>query len=108
MLDKPSSIQLRRCGPINPPGVDAALAAAMEDKARLRAALLRVHAGGRLFRAIIDNAPLLISTKDLQGKILTADRISSFFGGLRRSQLVGKNIFEIFPDAVVGTLWAND
>ena len=108
MLDRSSSIQPCRCGPMIPPGVDAALAAAMEDNARLRAELLRLHASGRLFKSIIDNAPLLISTKDLQGNILTANKHFSTLAGYEEANFVGKNIFAIFPEAIATALWANE
>jgi diguanylate cyclase (GGDEF)-like protein/PAS domain S-box-containing protein len=58
--------------------------------------------------SILDNAPLLISTKDLQGNILMANKYFNVLDGYDAANFVGKNVFEVFPEAIASQLWAND
>ncbi len=93
---------------MNSSDVHAALAAAMEENASLRAELSRLREAGRVYTSILDNAPLLISTKDLRGNILMANKYFNVLEGFDATGFVGKNVFEVFPEAIAKQLWSND
>jgi diguanylate cyclase (GGDEF)-like protein/PAS domain S-box-containing protein len=103
-----SSIRLAPSGPMKPSDVDPALAAAFKEIARLRAEVAALRTTCRTHASILDNAPLLISTKDLQGKILMANKYFNVLEGYDEAKFVGKNLFEVFPEAIAAQLWAND
>lgn len=88
--------------------LSAALAAALAENTRLRKELLALYEAGRTYRSILDNAPLLISTKDLQGNIITANRHFDVLDGMDAASFIGKNVFEVFPPEIAGQLWRND
>ncbi|MEJ7805884.1 MAG: GGDEF domain-containing protein [Telluria sp.] len=85
-----------------------ALAAANEENTRLRAEISALRATGRIYTSILDNAPLLISTKDLQGNILMANKYFNVLDGYDEASFVGKNVFDVFPEAIAKQLWLND
>lgn len=86
----------------------ATLTAALEEIDRLRAELAHLRASGRIFSSILDNAPLLISTKDLKGNILTANKQFEILDGYDANNFVGKNVHDVFPPDVASSLWRND
>lgn len=92
----------------NPSQAPATLAAALEENAHLRAELARLHDAGRMYRSILDNAPLLISSKDLHGNILTANKYFEVLDGYDPASFIGKNVFEAFPPEIAEQLWRND
>jgi PAS domain S-box-containing protein len=60
-------------------------------------------------QAILDNASVLISMKDLEGRVILANE--QFFQVLDvppRERFVGRSVFELFPPEVARVLWAND
>ncbi|MGH8806597.1 MAG: EAL domain-containing protein [Noviherbaspirillum sp.] len=60
-------------------------------------------------QAILDNAPLLVTIKDPQGKLVLANR--ALFEQLDvppPEQCIGRSVFEIFPRPVAERSWAND
>jgi diguanylate cyclase (GGDEF)-like protein/PAS domain S-box-containing protein len=93
---------------MNPSDVASALAAAIEENARLRAEISALRATSRSYKSILDHAPLLISTKDLQGNILMANKYFNVLDGYDEATFVGKNVFDIFPEAIAKQLWMND
>jgi diguanylate cyclase (GGDEF)-like protein/PAS domain S-box-containing protein len=92
----------------NPSDASALLAAALEENAQLRAELAQLRDASLMFRAILDNAPLLISSKDLQGNILMANKYFDVLDGYDPADFVGKNVFEAFPPEIAEQLWRND
>lgn len=88
--------------------VESALAQATEENARLRAELSVLRETARVYASILDNAPLLISTKDLQGTILMANKHFNVLDGYEADDFVGRNVFEVFPEAIARQLWSND
>jgi diguanylate cyclase (GGDEF)-like protein/PAS domain S-box-containing protein len=68
----------------------------------------RLRASDRIFRALLDNAPILISTKDLQGNITMANRHFDILDGYDPAHFVGSNVFELFPREIAEQLWRND
>ncbi|MDO8755491.1 MAG: PAS domain-containing protein, partial [Anaerolineales bacterium] len=59
-------------------------------------------------QAIMDYSPALISIKDLDGNIILANRSFSVLDAPPLNELIGKNVFEIFPKEVAEQLWKND
>jgi len=80
----------------------------MHDIALLHEEIRRLREAGRVYRAILDNAPLLISTKDLQGNILSANRHFDVLDGYNPDTFIGSNVFDAFPPEIAATLWRND
>jgi diguanylate cyclase (GGDEF)-like protein/PAS domain S-box-containing protein len=62
----------------------------------------------RVFRALLDHAPVLISTKDLQGTVTMANRHFDILDGFDAATFVGSNVFELFPREIAEQLWHND
>ncbi len=93
---------------VNPDPPPATLAAALAENARLRAELDRLRDAGRMYSSILDNAPLLISSKDLQGNILMANKYFDVLEGYDPTSFVGKNVFDLFPPEISAQLWRND
>ncbi|MES2161070.1 MAG: GGDEF domain-containing protein [Pseudomonadota bacterium] len=67
-----------------------------------------LRASDRIFHALLDNAPILISTKDLQGNITMANRHFEILDGYNAATFVGSNVFELFPREIAEQLWRND
>ena len=86
----------------------ATLTAALEEIDRLRAELAHLRASGRIFGSILDNAPLLISTKDLKGTILTANKQFEILDGYDANNFVGKNVHDVYPPNIASSLWRCD
>lgn len=61
-----------------------------------------------LLPQIIESAPILISFKDLQGRVLFANRRFDVLDLPERSLWMGKTVFELFPKEIAEQLWAND
>ena len=93
---------------MNPSEVATAFAAATEENSRLRAEVRTLRETARVYGAILDNAPLLISTKDLQGNILMANKHFNVLEGYEAEKFVGRNVFDVFPEAIARQLWRND
>jgi diguanylate cyclase (GGDEF)-like protein/PAS domain S-box-containing protein len=62
----------------------------------------------RVLRALLDHAPVLISTKDLQGTVTMANRHFEIIDGYHAETFVGANIFQLFPHDIAEQLWRND
>ncbi|HEY0065596.1 MAG TPA: GGDEF domain-containing protein [Telluria sp.] len=88
--------------------VAPALVAAQEENARLRAELLRLQAAGRTYCSILDHAPVLISTKDLDGNIVSANPHFEMLDGYDAASFIGKNVFDVFPKEIAEQLRRND
>jgi diguanylate cyclase (GGDEF)-like protein/PAS domain S-box-containing protein len=86
----------------------AALAAALAENASLRAQLRQLQASERIYGSILEHAPLLISTKDLQGNITSANPHFEVLAGYDEHRFVGKNVFDVFPAKIAAQLWRND
>jgi diguanylate cyclase (GGDEF)-like protein/PAS domain S-box-containing protein len=93
---------------MDPHSAAAALAAALTENANLHAELQELQAASRIYRSILDHAPLLISTKDLHGNIMSANRHFDILDGYAESGFVGKNVFDVFPAPIAEQLWRND
>ncbi len=62
----------------------------------------------RLLSAIMDNAPILISAKDLNGNILIANQQFSVLDGPEPEAYLNRNVFDLFPKQIAEQLWEND
>src|SRR4051812_4329891 len=83
----------------------AALAA---ENALLRAELARLLNADNMYRAVLENAPVLISTKDLAGVVTSANRHFDVLDGYDADNFVGKSVFELFPPEIASALWRTD
>ncbi|MES2318879.1 MAG: GGDEF domain-containing protein [Pseudomonadota bacterium] len=92
----------------NASDVSAKLEAALEENIALRAEVERLRDSGRMYSSILDNAPLLISSKDLQGKVLMANKYFDVLDGYDANSFVGKSVFDLFPLEIAAQLWRND
>lgn len=70
--------------------------------------LARLRASDGLLRALLEHAPMLISTKDLQGTVTMANPHFKVLDGYDPDNFVGRNVFELFPRAIAEQLWGND
>jgi PAS domain S-box-containing protein len=59
-------------------------------------------------QAILDYSPALISIKDLDGNLILANQGFAILDAPPLHELLGKNVFEIFPREVAEQLWQND
>jgi diguanylate cyclase (GGDEF)-like protein/PAS domain S-box-containing protein len=84
------------------------LAALLVENASLREQLQRLQGSDRTYSSILDNAPLLISTKDLHGNITMANQHFDILDGYNAVGFVGKNVFDVFPPETAEMLWRND
>lgn len=73
-----------------------------------RSELDELRASDRIFRALLDHAPILISTKDLQGTVTMANRHFEILDGYDAARFVGANVFDLFPREIADQLWRND
>lgn len=60
------------------------------------------------FRAILDHAPMLISAKDLTGRVTLANRHFEVLAGPPPDEFVGQSVFDLFPPKIAHDLWKND
>ncbi|RZT09088.1 PAS domain S-box-containing protein/diguanylate cyclase (GGDEF) domain-containing protein [Duganella sp. CF402] len=72
------------------------------------AELDQLRESDRIFRALLDNAPVLISTKNLQGTVTMANRHFEILDGYDAATFVGSNVFQLFPHDIAEQLWRND
>lgn len=62
----------------------------------------------RLLTSILENAPILISAKDLNGNILLANTRFSILDGPEPKDYLQRNVFDLFPKEIADELWEND
>lgn len=62
----------------------------------------------RLFASILDNAPILISAKDLKGNVLMTNSHFSVLNGPAPEDYLNKNVYDLFPKDIADQLWEND
>ena len=60
------------------------------------------------FQAILDNSPMPIYLKDVQGRYILYNHQCEILNGLTSEQVKGKTDYELFPPQVAEALWAND
>jgi PAS domain S-box-containing protein len=61
-----------------------------------------------LLQAILDYSPTLISIKDLRGNVILANRNFAVLDAPPLHELIGRNVFDLFPEEVARALWQND
>ncbi len=59
-------------------------------------------------QTIMDNSPALISIKDLKGNLTMVNRRFEVLAGPSPEELVGRNIYDLFPQQVADALWQTD
>ncbi|HEY9052075.1 MAG TPA: PAS domain S-box protein [Gammaproteobacteria bacterium] len=61
-----------------------------------------------LYREILNNAPVLVSIKNLKGDYIFANRQFRVLGGPDPKQFVGKNVYDVFPREIADELRKSD
>jgi diguanylate cyclase (GGDEF)-like protein/PAS domain S-box-containing protein len=79
-----------------------------EEVQRLQTELARLREGDMTYRALLEYAPILISTKDLNGTVLMASRYFNTLDGIVATELVGRSVFDLFSADNAAQLWHND
>ena len=59
-------------------------------------------------QALMENSTVMIALKDLNGRYTFANPQFLTAFGLTQEQLIGRNVFEVFPDVYAGSVWARD
>ncbi|MEK6236251.1 MAG: PAS domain S-box protein, partial [Planctomycetales bacterium] len=67
-----------------------------------------LHRNEALLQSVMDHAPVLISAKDLRGRVIMANRRFEVLDGPSPEEFVGKSVFDLFPPAIAKELWDND
>lgn len=75
--------------------------------ARKRAQAALRNTENRL-QAILDYAPALISTKDLDGNVTLLNKRFEDIIGPNPESVLGRNVYDLFPRDVADSLWQND
>jgi diguanylate cyclase (GGDEF)-like protein/PAS domain S-box-containing protein len=68
----------------------------------------RLNDRNRLLSSILENAPILISAKDLKGNILLANSHFSMLDGPKPEAYLNRNVYDLFPTEIADQLWEND
>jgi diguanylate cyclase (GGDEF)-like protein/PAS domain S-box-containing protein len=79
-----------------------------DSRPTTRSELDELRESDRIFRAVLDHAPVLISTKDLQGTVTMVNRHFEILDGFDPASFVGSNVFDLFPREIAEQLWHND
>lgn len=64
-----------------------------------------LRAKSSLLNSILENAPILISAKDLQGKILFVNEHFRVLEGPTPEEFIHKNVYDLFPADIADALW---
>jgi diguanylate cyclase (GGDEF)-like protein/PAS domain S-box-containing protein len=59
-------------------------------------------------QSILDNSPVLVSIRDLNGKIILANKILESMSNTFQSSLVGHNVIDLYPKDVAQQMLASD
>lgn len=70
-------------------------------QAKLRQSQAQLH-------ALMESSTVMIALKDLNGRYTFANPQFLNTFGLTQEQLIGRNVFELFPDAYAGSVWSRD
>ncbi len=62
----------------------------------------------RRFRAVVDNAPLVIFLKDLEGRYLLINRAFENWGNISVQQAYGRTAYDLYPKEVADSLTRQD
>lgn len=84
------------------------LVGTFQDITERKLAQVQSQKNQAMLRAVLDYAPALISMKDLQGNITLANRKFADLDVPPVNELIGRNVFDIFPNDVAQVLWQND
>lgn len=68
----------------------------------------RLNEQMRLLPAILENAPILISAKDLNGNILLTNTRFSILEGPEPNAYLHRNVYDLFPKEIADELWKDD
>ncbi len=67
-----------------------------------------LYASEARLKAIIDNAPVLIALKDIQGHCVLANRHYAAMYGMAEEQVIGTTVYDLFDKAEADRYWAHE
>ena len=100
--------ELHTIAAMNAGGTASQLRVSVIDISERKRARKEQEKSERLLRVIMDNAPVLISAKDKQGKYILANKEFAASVGLRPDEVIGKSVYEIFPVETADQIRRND
>lgn len=62
----------------------------------------------RQLQTILDHSPVLISIKSTDGTVILVNKKFEILDMPPIDEIIGKNVFDLFPEDVADTLWKND
>ncbi len=74
----------------------------------LEAELAALHQSHKVFEAILERAPILISAVDLKGNLTLANQRCNLVENVCNKQFVGNNIHDLFPAKIAAPMWRNN
>lgn len=80
----------------------------IEELKQLRTQLQHADQQSKIFQAIMDRAPLLISAVDLQGNVTLANQRCNKVENVCNKQFLGNNIHDLFPPKIAAPMWQNN
>ncbi len=80
----------------------------IEEIQTLRNQIKDLERSNVIFNAFLENAPALISAKDLQGNVILANKHFEVLEGPSPEEFIGKNVYDLFPFEIADKLWKND
>ncbi len=80
----------------------------VEENEILRQKIQDLERSNIIFNAFLDNAPALISAKDLQGNVILTNKFFTVLEGPSPDEFIGKNVYDLFPFEIADKLWKND
>ena len=79
-----------------------------EQSERFRLAEQALWASETYLNAILSYSPALISVKDLDGNVMLASEHFKLMANVDDTGLVGKNVFDIYPEVIARAMWDLD
>lgn len=80
----------------------------VEENKNLRQQIQDLERSNIIFKSFLDNAPALISAKDLQGNVILTNKFFAVLEGPSPEEFIGKNVYDLFPFEIADKLWKND
>ncbi|WP_083651483.1 EAL domain-containing protein [Vreelandella massiliensis] len=84
------------------------LVVTLKDVTDLSLAQAKLKQSQAQLHALMENTRILLALKDLSGRYTFANPQFLNTFGLKEQDLIGKNPFEVFPEAFAGSVWTRD
>lgn len=93
---------------INQQGTVELLVVTLMDVTDLSQVQAKLRQSQAQMQALMENSTIMVALKDLNGRYTFANPQFLKTFGLTKEQLIGRSVFELFPDAYAGSVWARD